>query len=92
MYNGGVSPGIILAVLIVAIGAQVTRVVMPGRAPYLLAVGCAAVGMLGAELLALGGHGGPRLGTIHPVADVIGIALTETVGVVLVSPRRLDRR
>jgi hypothetical protein len=83
-----VSPGIVLAVLIVAIGAQLTRLVVPGRGNYMIAVGCAAVGLLGAELIALGGHGGPALGTVHPVADAIGVGVAEVAGLVLAAPRR----
>ena len=64
-----VSPGIVLAVLIAAIGAQITRLLVPGRGNYLVALVCAAVGLLAAELVALGGHGGPSLGAVHPVAD-----------------------
>ncbi len=85
------SPGIVLAVLLVAIGAQFTRLVAPRRGNYLVAVICAAVGLLGAELVALGGHGGPSLGSVHPVADVIGMAIAEVVGWVLAAPRRLGR-
>ena len=86
------SPGIILAVLITAIGAQATRLAVPNRGNYLLAVVCAALGLLAAELVALGGHGGPSLGEIHPAADVVGILAAEVVGLMLASPRRLGRR
>jgi hypothetical protein len=86
-----VSPGIVLAVLIAAIGAQLTRLLVPGRGNYLIALVCAAVGLLGAELVALGGHGGPSLGSVHPVADVIGMAIAEAIGLVLTAPRRLGR-
>jgi hypothetical protein len=86
-----VSPGIVLAVLIAAIGAQLTRLLVPSRGNYIVAVLCAAVGLLGAELVALAGHGGPSLGSIHPVADVIGIAIGEAVGLVLAAPHRLGR-
>jgi hypothetical protein len=86
------SPGIVLAVLIVAIGAQLTRVLVPRRGNYLLALVCAAAGLLGAELLALGGHGGPTIGAVHPVADVGGIALLEVIGLILAAPRRLGGR
>ncbi len=85
------SPGIVLAVLIAAIGAQLTRLLVPRRGNYVVALVCAAVGLLGAELVALGGHGGPSLGTIHPVADVVGIAVAEVIGLVLAAPRRLGR-
>jgi hypothetical protein len=86
------SPGVLLAVLIVAIAAQLTRLLVPGRGNLLLAIVCAAAGMLAAELLALGGHGGPAAGAIHPVADAGCIAVAEVIGVVLASPRRLPRR
>lgn len=86
------SPGIILAVLIVAIGAQLTRVLAPARGNYILALVCAAAGLLGAELVSLGGHGGPAVGAVHPVADAGGIALVEVAGLILAAPRRLGRR
>ncbi len=86
------SPGILLAALIAAIGAQVTRVVAPNRGNYLVAAACAVAGLLAAELVALGGHGGPSLGSVHPLADVIGIAVVEAAGLVLAAPHRLGRR
>lgn len=86
------SPGIVLAALIVAIGAQLTRVLVPGRGNYVLALVCAAAGLLGAELVALGGHGGPTLGAVHPVADAGGIAVAEAAGLALAAPARLGRR
>jgi hypothetical protein len=87
-----VSPGIVLAVLIVAIGAQLTRLLVPRRGNYLLALVCAVLGLLAAELVALSGHGGPVLGTVHPAADVIGIVLAEAIGVALAASRRLRGR
>jgi hypothetical protein len=87
-----VSPGIVLAVLIVAIGAQLTRLLVPGRGNYLVATVCAAAGLLGAELVALSGHGGPSLGTVHPAADAVGIVVAEAIGLMLVAPRRLGGR
>ena len=86
------SPGIVLAILFVAIGAQLTRLLAPRRGNYLLALVCAAVGLLAAELVALQGHGGPTLGAVHPLADIIGIGLVEAAGLVLATPRRLRRR
>ncbi len=85
------SPGIVLAILIAAIGAQLTRLLIPGRGNYLVAAVSAALGLLGAELVALGGHGGPSLGAVHPVADVIGITIAEVIGLVLAAPHRLRR-
>jgi hypothetical protein len=87
-----VSPGTVLAVLMVVIGAQVTRLAIPARGNYLLALGAAAAGLLAAELVALSGHGGPSVGAIHPLADVAGIAVAEAAALVLAAPRRLRRR
>lgn len=86
------STGVILAIVIVAIGAQLTRVLVPGRGNHVIALVCAAAGLLGAELVALGGHGGPTVGAVHPIADAGGIALLEAAGLVLAAPRRLRRR
>ncbi len=86
------SPGIVLAVLIVCIGAQLTRLLVPRRGNYLLAMVCAVLGLLAAELVALSGHGGPMLGTVPPAADVIGIVLAEAIGVAVAAPRRLGGR
>ncbi|HEX4579977.1 MAG TPA: hypothetical protein VH498_08250 [Candidatus Dormibacteraeota bacterium] len=86
------SPGIVLAALIVAIGAQLTRLLAPGRGNYLIALVCAGLGLLAAELVALGGHGGPTVGAVHPVADAGGIAIVEVAGLILAAPRRLPRR
>ena len=77
------STGIILAALLVAIGAQATRVVIPGRGGYVLAVVCAAAGLLAGEVVALTGHGGPAVGAVHPVADALGIAAAEACGLAL---------
>jgi hypothetical protein len=87
-----VSPGIILAALIVAIAAQATRLLVPSRGNYVIALLGAAVGLVGGELLAFAGHGGPALGTIHPVADAAGIVVAEAAGLALASPRRLGGR
>ena len=86
------SPGIILAALVVAIAAQLTRVLVPGRGNYVIALVCAAIGLLAAELLALAGYGGPSAGAIHPLADVAGIAVMEAIGIIFAAPRRLRGR
>lgn len=86
------SATILLAVLIAAIGAQLTRLIVPDGGNYLIAVVCAAVGLMGAELVALAGHGGPSLGTIHPIADAVGMGAAETIGLTLSAPRRAGRR
>lgn len=85
------TPGLLLAVLLMGIGAQATHVVAPGRARAWLTLPAATVGVIGAEVVALGGHGGPSLGVVHPVADLVGILACE-VGAVVALPRRSRRR
>jgi hypothetical protein len=81
------SPGIIVAVLVVLIAAQTARVVAPRRLGYLPALACAALGLLLGELVALSGHGGPTVGVIHPVPDVVAIVALEA-GAAIVIPVR----
>ena len=81
------SPGLLLGVLLALIGAQVTRVIVPHRLGYPAALGLAAVGVVAGELAALGLHGGgPVLGPLHPVADVLGMAVMEIIGLTLRVP------
>jgi hypothetical protein len=84
-----VSPGFGLAVLVVLIGAQVTRILSPRRLPYLVVLALAAVGLFGAEILVDSWHaGGPTLGALHPVADILGIAVCESGALLLTSRQR----
>ena len=81
------SPGLALGVLLALVGAQVTRLIMPGSG-YLRTLGLAAIGVIAGELAALGTHaGGPALGPLHPVADVVGMAVLEIAGAIVVGPR-----
>ena len=83
------NPGIVLAVLLVLIGAQTTCVVAPQRLRYLWALALAAAGLVAAELIAVALHaGGPRLGMLHPAADALGVAGFELVGTLLTPSRR----
>jgi hypothetical protein len=83
------SPGLILGLLFTLIGAQLTRIVLPGRGAYGWTLLLAAAGVVAGELVAASVHvGGPSLGPLHPIPDAVAIALFEAVGAVLVSPRR----
>ena len=86
------SPSVILALLFVSIGTSVARLIAPARARLPLALLCAAAGVLAGELVALAGRGGPALGSVHPLTDVIGVAAFETAGLALASPRRVPPR
>ncbi|HEY6468521.1 MAG TPA: hypothetical protein VI434_02015 [Candidatus Dormibacteraeota bacterium] len=83
------SPGLVLAILFVLIGATVSGLVRPRRGSFLLTLLLAAAGVLAGELVAIATHiGGPELGVLHPVADAVGVVLFEVAGAVLAPARR----
>ncbi|TMC49693.1 MAG: hypothetical protein E6J14_05580 [Chloroflexi bacterium] len=83
------SPGLVMAVLLVLLAAQLTRLVVPGRGPYLWTLLLAAAGVAAGEILAGSGHfASPVVGVIHPVPDAAATALLEAGGALLLSPRR----
>ena len=81
------SPGLVLAVLLVLVVAQVTRLLAPERAPYLVCLGLAIAGLLGGELIASTGHlGGPGIGVTHPLLDLGLMAALQVVGAFVFAP------
>jgi hypothetical protein len=83
------SPGLVLGILFTLVGAQVTRLVAPGRGGYAWTVLLAAGGVVAGEMVASALNlAGPPLGSLHPVPDAAGIAVLEAIGALLVSPRR----
>jgi len=82
------SPGLILALLIVLVTAQVVRLVLPGRGPYLWTFLLSAAGLIAGEVIAASGHlNAPALGVLHPVADLVVIALLQAAGAVIATRR-----
>jgi len=82
------SPGLILAVLLVLVTAQVVRLVVPGRGPYLWTFLLSAAGVVAGEVIAAGGHlNVPSLGVLHPLADVVAIAVLQAAGAVIAGRR-----
>ena len=82
------SPGLILAVLLVFVCTQVVRLVLPGRGPYLWTLLLSAAGLVAGEVLAAGGHlNQPSLGVLHPVADILVIAVLQAAGAVIAGRR-----
>jgi hypothetical protein len=80
------SPGLVLAVILVLVVAQVTRLVAPHRGHYLWSLVLSAAGLLGAELLAATGPvGGPSVGAVHPLLDVAVMAVLEAAGALLLA-------
>lgn len=75
------SPGVLLAVLIVLIGAQVTRLLAPGRGSYPFVLLLACGGTVAGEILAaVSGLGGPAIGPLHPLTDAVLIGAFEVTG------------
>lgn len=82
------SPGLVLAILFVLIGATVSGLVMPRRGAFLLTLVLAAAGVVAGELVAIATRaGGPQLGVLHPIADAVGVVLFEVTGAVLAPAR-----
>ena len=82
------SPGLILAVLLVLVTAQVVRLVVPGRGPYLWTFLLSAAGLVAGEVIAASGHlNVPTLGVLHPLADVVLIAVLQAAGAVIAGRR-----
>jgi hypothetical protein len=83
------SPGLVLAVLLVLIAAQLTRLLAPGRGPYLWTLLLAAAGVVAGEIIAGSGHfASPALGVLHPLPDAALAAVLEAGGALLLSPHR----
>jgi len=77
----GLSPGLVLAGLVVVILTQATRVAAGRRGPYAATLGLSVIGLLGGEVLAAGGHlAQPSIGVLHPVADVLVMVVTQAAG------------
>jgi len=82
------SPALLLAIVFVLIGAQITRIVAPDRGSYLWALLLAAGGVVAGEAIALGMHSsGLSLGSLHPLPEAVGVLLFESVGALLVRPK-----
>ncbi|HXA27190.1 MAG TPA: hypothetical protein VN193_00430 [Candidatus Angelobacter sp.] len=82
------SPGLILAVLLVLVTAQVVRLALPGRGPYLWTLLLSAAGLVAGEVIAASGHlNAPSLGVLHPLADVVVIAVLQVAGAVIAGRR-----
>lgn len=83
------SPALGLAVLFVLIAAQATRILAPRRLGYVWVLLLAAAGLLLGEIFALVTRsGGPQVGVLHPVAEVLGIVAFELLGALLAPARR----
>jgi hypothetical protein len=78
----------VLAVLLVLIATQVSRFVVPPAVPYLVSLVLAVAGLLAGEVLALiPRFSGPALGVLHPITDLITIAVGQAAGSFLLGNR-----
>lgn len=76
-----------LAALLVLIATQVTRLVVPGRGPYPWTLLLSAAGLVGGEIVAGSGFlASPAIGVVHPLADVLVIALLQAGGAYVTAP------
>jgi hypothetical protein len=75
------SPGLVFAILLVLVLTQVVRVVLPGRGPYLWTLLLSMAGLVAGEVIAASGHlNAPSVGVLHPLADVLLIAVLQGAG------------
>jgi len=82
------SPGLVLAAVVVLLSAQVTHLLRRGRGPHLVRLGLSALGLVGGELLAADGHlRRPTFGVLHPLADLVVIVALQAAGAILSTPR-----
>jgi hypothetical protein len=78
------SPGLVLAVLLVLVFTQVARVILPGRGSYLWTLALSVAGLTAGEVLAASGHlNSASIGVLHPVADIVAIAVLQAAGAVV---------
>jgi hypothetical protein len=78
------SPGLILALLVVLVTTQVVRLLLPHRGPYAWTLILSAAGLVAGEIIAASGHlSSPSLGVVHPLADVLVIALLQVAGAIV---------
>jgi hypothetical protein len=78
------SPGLILALLLVLVTTQVMRLLLPHRGPYAWTLLLSAAGLVAGEIVAASGHlSSPTLGVVHPLADVLLIAVLQAAGAIV---------
>jgi len=78
------SPGLVLALFLVLVLTQVVRVILPGRGPYLWTLMLSVAGVAGGEVIAASGHlNSASLGVLHPLADLLAIAVLQAAGAVV---------
>jgi len=77
----------VLAALLVLIATQVTRLVVPGRGPYPWTLLLSSAGLIGGEIVAGSGYlASPAIGVVHPLADVLVIAVLQAGGAYVTAP------
>ena len=88
MGGAAISPGSLLAILVVLITTQFCRLVVPPAVPYLVSLLLAGVGLLAGEIVAqVPNLAGPMLGVLHPVPDLCAIAVAEIAGSMAIGRR-----
>jgi hypothetical protein len=73
-----IPPVFVLAALVILLGTQLAYVVSPRAPHYLVRLGLSALAVLLGEAFAAAGVGGPfALGELHPVNDLVALAILQ---------------
>jgi hypothetical protein len=73
-----IPPVFVLAALVILLGTQLAYVVAPRAPQYLIRLGLSALAVLLGEALAVAGVGaGLALGELHPVNDLVALAIAQ---------------
>jgi hypothetical protein len=73
-----IPPVFVLAALVILLGTQLAYVVSPRAPHYLVRLGLSALAVLLGEAFAAAGGGAPlALGELHPVNDLVALAILQ---------------
>jgi hypothetical protein len=87
-----VSPTLLLGLVLALIGAQLTLLASPRRLRYPVLLGLAVLGVVAGEVVSRWLHAtGPALGSLHPAADLVGMAVAEIAGALAAGPGQPHR-
>ena len=74
-------PVLVLAVLLILLGTQVAYLIAPRAPHYLIRLGLSTLAVMIGEVLAFAGLGtGLALGELHPLTDLVLLALLQWAG------------
>ena len=84
------SPGLVLAVALVLIATQAVQVIRPHGRHYVWSLVLSTAGLIMGELVATAVHsGGPALGVLHPLSDLIAIGVLQVASIMVTERERV---